>query len=267
MRGLGGLDGTLGSVWALTLSGFTGVYRSIIMWLTLAGAAIIVAVAVTMIVIISLFEPRSVIIFFNGEFFATILGLLTGLPLVVVLATVGARVTSRDRMLGGLEFILSKPVPPWGYVLARTAAPILAATVIVFLPALMMVVLIFALVDPIPQGGTGILFGVLGYALLYTIGVGPLAAAIGSLVSNPRFATAAWLAVAWVTTPLVGIAEEMGADWWWAFNPIFSLGSLGATFMGVPFVGDSVGAAWFVALLYVLVPVVVLRWRIQEVVR
>ncbi|MBW3582276.1 MAG: hypothetical protein KY455_04160 [Euryarchaeota archaeon] len=262
-----GPQGTLGSIWALTLSGFAGVFRSIVMWLTLAAAGIIVAVSVTTIVIVSMFDPDEVGFFFNGEFFATVLGILTGLPLVVVLATVGARVTSRDRMLGGLEFILSKPVPPWGYVLARTATPLLAATVIVFLPAFVMVALLSVLVDPIPAGGTGALFGALGYALLYTVGLAPLAVAVGSLVSNPRFATAAWLAVAWVTTPLVGIAEEMGADWWWAFNPIVSLGSLGATFMGVPFVGDSVGAAWLVAVLYFVVPLVVLRLRIQEVVR
>lgn len=252
---------------ALADSGLRKITQSKITWIALAASAIHIAIRVAIITFLGIFDPEAITFLFNAGFFVSTIA-LQALPFIVVGAVVGAGVTARDRMMGGLEFLLSKALPPWGYVVGRIAPPTVAALALLALPILIMNVLLMALVRDPPSDAATIMWGSFGIAVLFSLTLGPLAAGLGTLTENPRRAVALWLGVVWLTMFLAPFANEMGVDWWWAFSPVMTLQSIGGTFIDLPFPSTTgLWFAWTLAALFVVLPAAALWYRTREVVR
>ena len=252
---------------ALAESGLRTLLRSKLVWLALAASAVHIAIRVAMIAFLAFFAPEELPFLFNAEFYISTI-VLQAIPFIVVGAVVGAGVTARDRMMGGLEYLLSKALPPWGYVLGRLAPPTAAALALFALPILIMNLLLIALVSPLPTDANRIMWGTFAFGLLASFTLGPLSAGLGTLTENPRRAIALWLGVVWLSSLTGPFADEMGVDWWWAFSPLLTVEELGRTFAGARFGSlDGEWFAWVLCILFALLPMAALWYRTREVVR
>lgn len=267
------LQGSAGSIWALTRSGFAGMFRNVFFWLALGYSAVVVGIFTTIVFVMGLVaagdpgEQESFIRTILTENFMHTLVRIQIIAVIVVVAIVGTRTVSRDRLLGGLEFILSKAVPPWGYIASRTLTPTLAALTLLFLPVLLMVVLTILLVEAVPGDLMPLLWGTVFAALVISIVVGVLGAAVGSLVSAPRKAIVIWLLVMFATMPLGAFARAIGADWHWLVGPVPLLYATAFTLMGTPFPGNHVIQGWALVVGIVIACFIIMWWRVREVVR
>lgn len=250
---------------ALSLSSLQGVWRSKLVMLALVFSVVHVAIRAAIIVGVTLLAPGQVATFLEPGFLSGMIALQATLPAVVVLGAVGTRTTTRDRLMGGLEFLLSKSLTRWGYVAARSLGPLVAAFLLILLPAVLLAVTMVALVSPLPAGTAGDLWGSLGMAAVVSVAMGPLAAGLGSLVEDLRSATGLWLAVAWATLPLAEFLEIAGVSWAWAVAPIRVATATGGTLMDLGFPGDHVGWGWLAVAALIVVPLGLLYHRTREV--
>ena len=257
--------GPFGAVIALAQSGLGGVWKSKLIWLAVGFSAVHIGVRATIITVVALFAPDNVDFVLNARFMRDTIMLQATVPAVIVLGTVGSRVAARDRMMGGLEFLLSKPLPRWGYAAGRALTPLLAATLLLFLPAVLLAVLMWLLIPDLPAGAGELLWGQVAMAGVFTLGMGPLAAGVGTLVDNPRSATGLWLALVWATIPLSGIADQLEVDWWWTFAPIVLLHVTARTLVDLPFPGPEVAWGWLGVALLIALPLWALHHRTKEV--
>ncbi len=267
------LEGAAGSIWALTRSGFAGIFRNVFFWVAIGYSVLVVGIATAIIYVISQVGPEdpaayaeSIRSFLDRGFLQDVIGWQV-VAVIIVVAIVGTRTVSRDRMLGGLEFILSKTIPPWGYIASRVLTPVLASLLLLFVPILVMVMLMFMLVDPMPSDRVPLLWGAVGSALVVSLVLGVLAAAVGAIVASPRKAVVIWLLVVVATMPLAAIADEFGADWYWFVGPMPLLNATTFTFMGTAFPGRHVIQGWGALAILVVASLGLMRWRIREVVR
>lgn len=261
------LEGNAGSVAALSLSGLKGIWQSKLVWLALGFSAVHIGIRVGIVVFVSLFVPPAVPDILDPGFLAGMITLQATLPVVIILGTVGARVTARDRMMGGLEFLLSKALPPWGYVLGRALTPLAAAAALIFLPTVLTALLLWGMIDPLPPGTGDLLWGAVGMSAVVTLAIGPLAAGLGTLVDNPRSATGLWLVLVWATLPLSAFLNGVGVDWWWTISPIIVSTEIGETLVGRGFPGAHEWMGWAEVTGLVLAPLALLWYRTREVYR
>ncbi len=250
---------------ALSLSSLQGVWRSKLVMLALVFSVVHIAIRAAIVVGITFLAPGQLEAFLTPSFLRGMIFLQASLPAVIVLGAVGTRTTTRDRQMGGLEFLLSKSLTRWGYVVARSLGPLLAAAILILLPAVLMAVTIFALVDPLPAGTGADLWGSIGMAAVVSLALGPLAAGLGSLVEDLRSATGLWLAVAWATLPVSGFLDAAGVDWAWAVAPIQIADDTAGTLLGLPFPGDQVALGWLAVTVLVVLPLGLLYHRTREV--
>jgi hypothetical protein len=196
------------------------------------------------------------------------IGWLANVAVVIVVAIVGTRTLARDRVMGGLEFILSKSIPPWGYVAARTAAPVGVALILLFLPMLSFTLLIEATVDDLPNASRRLLWGAVAAAAVTSLLLGVLGAGLGSVMSQPRRAVVLWLLVAWAPLPLYPLARYgFEADWWWLVGPLALARATTGTFVREEFPGDVAWLGWLTVAIVVALSLLIVRWRVREVVR
>lgn len=256
------------SVTALAMAGIRSVVKSKLVWFALAFSAVHIGIRIAVVVFAALIGGPFLEQFYDAAFFRDTI-MLQVLPMTVVLAMVGARITAQDRMMGGLEFILSKGIPAWGYAAGRALAPFIAVVATVLVPVALFVGLLPLLVEDLPSDAARLGWGALGMGTLFAVVFGPLAAGIGTLVRNPRRATAVWLVAVWLTVPLAAFADEFGADWWWAISPIDTVQAVGETMLGLPFPAKDayLWLAWVEVAALTLVPLVLLHLRTREVVK
>lgn len=252
-------------VMALSLSSLNGVWRSKLVMLALVFSVVHVAIRAAIVVGVAFLAPGQVQAFLTPGFLRDMIFLQASLPAVIVLGAVGTRTTTRDRLMGGLEFLLSKSLTRWGYVAARSIGPLVAAAILILLPAILMALTIVALVSPLPAGTPGDLWGSIGMAAVVSVALGPLAAGLGSLVEDLRSATGLWLAVAWATLPLSGFLDAAGVEWAWAVAPIQVADDTAGTLLGLPFPGDQVLLGWLAVAALVILPLGLLYHRTREV--
>lgn len=267
------LEGAAGSIWALTRSGFAGIFRNVFFWIAIGYSVLVVGIATAIIYVVSTIGPEdpesyaeSIRTFLDGGFLEGVIGWQV-IAVIIVVAIVGTRTVSRDRMLGGLEFILSKTIPPWGYIASRVLTPVLASLLLLFVPILLMVTLMFMLVDPMPSDRVPLLWGAVGSALVISLVLGILASAVGAIVASPRKAVVIWILIVVATMPLAAIANEFGAEWYWFVGPMPLLNATTFTFMDSTFPGQHVMQGWAALAILVVACLGLMRWRIREVVR
>lgn len=252
-------------IMALGLSSLQGVWQSKLVMLALVFSVVHVAIRVAVVVGISFLAPSQIGAFLDAGLLRDTIFLQATLPAVIVLGAVGTRTTTRDRQMGGLEFLLSKSLTRWGYVAARSVGPLVAAAILILLPAILLALTLVALVSPLPAGTAGDLWGAIGMAAVVSLALGPLAAGLGSLVEDLRSATGLWLAVAWATLPLASFLEAAGVDWAWAVAPIRVADATAGTLVGLSFPHGHVALGWLAVALLVILPMGLLYHRTREV--